>query len=282
VGTREVFIGQQAAALAPLDFVVVTVVRDPPGSIELAREEDGGFRIRAASPKRPFGADQAKALSSLGFTQAEDAWASGVLADPAPASALLDRVLDEVFGADETVSVDVDHGSRRPLVEAQQKLEAMRARIAPILAGIMGGPVPVDSDGDFALKLGSVSVFVSPLAVPNMLPVVRVFAITNVGVNLTPELGLFLSRVNFTLLFGRFALDTDHRAVWFSETLLGEAFSDDELRFTVGMVAETADEWDDRIAQSFGGSTPPTLPEAPQDLPAKPGRPSAPDRAGYL
>ena len=281
MGTREQFIAEQAEALAPLDFLVVTVVGDPPAALEVARDQDSSVRVRAASPKQPYGPDQAKALAALGLTEADGTWASGSLAGAAAAAALVEQVLGQVLGTDERVAVDVDHGSRRPIVEAQQKLAAMRARLGPILEGIAGGPVPVDQDGDYALQLGTVEVFVSPLAVPNMVPVVRVFAVTNIGVNLTPELGLFLARVNFTLLFGRFALDTDHQAVWFSETLLGEAFSDDELRFTVRMVAETADEWDDRIARTFGGSARPTLHDAEQQLPAKPGQP-APDQAGYL
>jgi len=276
VGSRAEFIAQQAAVLAPLDFIVVTVMREPPGAIELSREQDGGFLVRAASPKVPFDAAQAKALTALGFTEKEDAWGSAIVADVAPAAALVERVVTEVFAASEEAAVDLDHGSRRPIVEAQQKLEAIRARIAPILHELVGGPPPVDDDGDYALKLGSVEVFVSPVAAPNMLPVLRIFAITNVGVNLTPELGLFLSRVNFTLMFGRFALDTDHRAVWFSETLLGEAFSDEELRFTVAMVAQTADEWDDRIAQMFGGAIRSALPEE-QAVPPKPGQ-----TGGYL
>jgi hypothetical protein len=85
--------------------------------------------------------------------------------------------------------------------------------------------------------------------------VVRVFAITNVGVGVTPELGLFLARLNFGLMFGRFALDVEHRSIWFDETLLGDQFSDEELRFTIEVVASTADEWDDRLKQMFGGAT---------------------------
>jgi len=84
---------------------------------------------------------------------------------------------------------------------------------------------------------------------------VRVFAITNVDVTISPELGLFLARLNFGLMFGRFALNTERRSIWFDETLLGEHFSDEELRFTVRVVASTADEWDDRLKQMFGGST---------------------------
>jgi hypothetical protein len=238
VGTREKFIPQQAAALDPLDLVVITVMREPPGAIELFREQHGAFKVRSASPKQPFSPEQGKALARLSLTESEEAWASAPLPDAASASALVERVLSEVFAADETAGIDLDHGSRRPIVEAQRKLEAIRALISPIIADIIGAAPTVDADGDFVLKLGSVEVFVSPVALPNMLPVVRVFTITNVGLTITPELGLFLARINFTLLFGRFALDTDHCAVWFSETLLGEAFGDDELRFTVAMVGQ--------------------------------------------
>jgi len=282
VGTREQFIAEQAGALPILEFVVVTVVLDPLGAIELSHEEDGRFRVRAASPKRPFSPDQRAALANLSLTEAGETWDSVALTDAASGAALVERALTEVFGVDETAAVNFDHGSRRPLVEAERKLQAMRARVGSILAEMLGAPPTVDADSDFVLRMATVEVFVSPLAVPDMPPVVRVFAITNVGVTITPELGLFLARVNFGLMFGRFALDTDHRAVWFSETLLGEAFGDEELRFTITMVAETADEWDDRIAQMFGGFTRATMPEEVQPAPTKPGQPGGAERAGYL
>jgi hypothetical protein len=56
-------------------------------------------------------------------------------------------------------------------------------------------------------------------------------------------------------MFGRFALDTDRASIWFDECLLGEQLSKDILRFTVDVVATTADEWDDRLKQMFGGAT---------------------------
>jgi hypothetical protein len=56
-------------------------------------------------------------------------------------------------------------------------------------------------------------------------------------------------------MFGRFALDVEHRSIWFDETLLGDQFTDEELRFTIDIVASTADQWDDRLKQMFGGST---------------------------
>jgi hypothetical protein len=85
--------------------------------------------------------------------------------------------------------------------------------------------------------------------------VIRVFTITNVGVQVNPELGLFLARLNFGLMFGRFALDTEHRSIWFDESILGDGFREEELRFVIRMIAETADGWDDRIKQIFGGVT---------------------------
>jgi hypothetical protein len=82
-----------------------------------------------------------------------------------------------------------------------------------------------------------------------------VFAITNTDVSVGPELGLMLARLNFGLLFGRFALDAEHRAIWFDETLLGANVTIDQLRFTVNVVAQTASEWDRRLQQVFGGRT---------------------------
>jgi hypothetical protein len=105
--------------------------------------------------------------------------------------------------------------------------------------------------------------------------VVRVFAVTNVNVPVVPELGLFLARLNFGLMFGRFALDAEHNAIWFDDTLLGEQFSDEEMRFAVDVVARTADEWDDRLKQLFGGATHQELLKskgaADESLPVKPG-----------
>nr|MDJ0869650.1 hypothetical protein [Myxococcota bacterium] len=37
--------------------------------------------------------------------------------------------------------------------------------------------------------------------------------------------------------------------------LLGDHFVDEELRFAIDVVARTADEWDDRLKQMFGGAT---------------------------
>jgi hypothetical protein len=71
----------------------------------------------------------------------------------------------------------------------------------------------------------------------------------------TPELGLFLAQLNFGLTFGRFALDAEHSAIWFDETLLGEQFPEEDLGLVIRTVVSTADGWDDRLKQMFGGAT---------------------------
>ena len=53
----------------------------------------------------------------------------------------------------------------------------------------------------------------------------------------------------------RFALDAEHQSIWFDDTLLGEGFREEELRFAIRLVATTADTWDDRMKQMFGGAT---------------------------
>ena len=120
--------------------------------------------------------------------------------------------------------------------------EALAPRARRYLLG--GGQIPED-----------VQVTVAPRALPLGPAIVRVFAVTNVQVPPVPELGLFLARLNFSMMFGRFSLDTEHNAIWFDETLLGEHFSSEELRFAVSVVSRTADEWDDRLKQMFGGMT---------------------------
>jgi hypothetical protein len=117
------------------------------------------------------------------------------------------------------------------------------------------GHLEQDEDGDYVLSVNDVHVTVAPRVAAGGPLIVRVFAITNVGVTVAPELGLFLARLNFGLMFGRFALDGEHRSIWFDETLLGDQFSDEELRFTIQVVASTADQWDDRLKQMFGGAT---------------------------
>ena len=114
---------------------------------------------------------------------------------------------------------------------------------------------------------------VAPRAAHDGQVVVRIFSITNVSINVTGELGLFLARLNFGLMFGRFALDTENRSIWFDETLLSEHFREEDLQLAIRMVASTADAWDDRIKGMFGGATHQEMLAAGAAEPAPPAKP---------
>jgi hypothetical protein len=280
------FLEAEVEALEPLDFLLVGPAREPLHVVEVMRGEDGALQVRV--PGRPRSLPELpvplrSALRERGFASEDPAdptrpWAKAA-GDAASAVALAQRLLSEVFAQKPGGALDVAHGSHRAEHEARQKLAAVRARIESILTGMIGRSPEQDSDGDYVLAVDDVHVTVAPRAAAQGPVVVRVFAITNVEVAVTPELGIFLARLNFGLMFGRFALDTEHHSIWFDETLLGDQFSDEELRFAIRVVASTADEWDDRLKQMFGGATWQevlTQSAEPEVPPSKPGQ------GGYL
>jgi hypothetical protein len=255
------YLEAEVESLAPFDFVAFGPARTPFHFVELTRGEDGRLEVRV--PGRPHGVPPLtlpvrSALHERGFASSNPSdplqpW-SREASDAASAVELALRVLREVFEAKPDAALDVLHGSHRAEHEARQRLAQVRQRIERML-GEMGKRPEQDEDGDYFLPEGDVRIFVAPRIAPDGPTVVRVFAITNVGVTVSPELGLFLARLNFGLMSGRFALDADHQSIWFDETLLGDQFSAEELRLTVQIVASTADHWDDRLKQMFGGAT---------------------------
>jgi hypothetical protein len=256
------FLLGEVEALEVFAFVGVVPAGRPLHLVEVTRQEEGGLAVRV--PGRPLSAPELTsevrdALQERGFAT-EDAehprqpWTRNV-EDAEVAVALLQELLVEVFGEKSDAPLDVGHGSHKAEHEAKRKLAIARTRIESIASEIIGQPPRQDSDGDYVLPIDDVHVMIAPRAGPDGQFVVRVFVITNVDVSVTPELGLFLARANFGLMFGRFALDAEHRSIWFDETLLGEQFREEELRFAIHIVASTADSWDDRLKQMFGGAT---------------------------
>ncbi|MGH2806837.1 MAG: T3SS (YopN, CesT) and YbjN peptide-binding chaperone 1 [Actinomycetota bacterium] len=110
-----------------------------------------------------------------------------------------------------------------------------------------------DDNGNYVLGLESARVFVVPAWVDETHTVIRVFAITNLEVPITAELTRYLLEKNMEFVFGGFAIDVEHGAVWFNHNLLGEFVAREELEATMAAVAHTADEYDDEIKASFGG-----------------------------
>lgn len=256
--TRTFLLGQ-IDRLEPFDFVQLCPGATQP-TIEVLRDEQGLLRLSVP----------AEASTPLPLTRrarmAEAGWRSADPNDPTvpwqrsadTSSAALDMAGDALrlgWASALGERLDVLHGNRRAEHDAVMVLGALRARLEPLLTDITGFAPEIDSDGDYRLAFEGVRVLVSVRAAPAAPVVVRVSSPTNIGVTIGPELGLFLSRMNLGLSFARFALDTDHQAVWFEETLLGSALSDEEVRFMVGWIARGAGEWAPRLQHMFGGIT---------------------------
>jgi len=256
------FLLGEVDALEPFEFVAVSSAAAPLQLVELTRREDNGLEVRV--PGRPPPVPELpipvrSALRDRGFRNEDPAdprlaWVREV-SDAAAAVELAQLLLSEVFGGKPDLRLDVSHGSHKAEHVARQKLAAARGRIENVLKSVAARRVEQDRDGDYVLPIRDVHVVVAPRIAPGGPVIVRVFAITNVGIAVTPELGLLLARLNFGLMFGRFALDAEHQSIWFDETLLGDQFTEEELRFTIDVVASTADQWDDRLKQMFGGVT---------------------------
>jgi hypothetical protein len=256
------FLVSEVEGLEPFDFVAVLPNGQPQHIVEMASLEDGSLEVRV--PGRPpfvpeLAVEARSALRDRGFAS-EDAsdptkpWTKAV-ADAAQAVGTAQTLLVEVFGEKPDARLDIAHGSHRLEHEARKKLEIARSRIEPVATEVLGRRPEQDADGDYVLPMGGVRVMIAPRIAMDGQIVIRIFAITNVAMDVTPELGLLLSRLNFGMMFGRFALDAEHRSIWFDESLLGEKFREEELRFAIRVVAETADEWDDRLKKMFGGAT---------------------------
>lgn len=256
------FLVAEVGALELFDFVAVIPAGRPMRIVEVTRREDGNLEVRVPGRPRSIPALEESIQSALRqreFVSEDPAdptkpWVKAVTADEG-AVAILQELLVDVFGEKPEVSLDIAHGSHRLEHEGKKNLSLARVRIEGIVTDVLGNAPEQDADGDYILPIGEVHITVAPRAAPDGQVVIRIFAITNVGVTVASELGLFLARLNFGLMFGRFALDAEHRSIWFDESLLGGEFREEELRFAIRVVASTADEWDDRLKQMFGGVT---------------------------
>ena len=110
-----------------------------------------------------------------------------------------------------------------------------------------------DDNGAYVFGLESALVYVVPAWLESGATVVRIFAITNLDVQVTHELTRYLLAKNLDFVLGGFAVDSDNGAVWFHHNLLGEYLAPEELEATLGAVAATANDLDDEIKARFGG-----------------------------
>jgi hypothetical protein len=161
--------------------------------------------------------------------------------------------------------------------------EDLRAHVGALLRAILGG-YEVDAFGNYTFTHERARVFVTVSGSP-IGPQVGVFSVTNLELDLTPDLAGFLLTTNHTLGFGAFSYDTGNRAVWLRHTLLGTTLDGPELQTAVAAVATTAARLDQPIRDRFGGRT---FADAPDDVqrgvepPRVDPEPPAPNASGYL
>jgi hypothetical protein len=154
----------------------------------------------------------------------------------------------------------------------------LRSHVGDLLRAYLGG-YQVDAWGNFTFTFDGARIFVTVPMSP-IGPQVGIFSITNVEVDLTPDLGAFLLTTNHVLGFGSFSFDADNEAVWLRHTLLGTTLDAPELQAAVAAVASTAAHFDDVIRDRFGGRT---FHEAPEEMQSSARPPEASSNVtGYL
>ena len=136
----------------------------------------------------------------------------------------------------------------------QTAVEATRERVRQMLAESSGG-ADVLPGGELTFLFESVQVFLNVLDVGENMPVVNVFAVTNVEVPPSPQLYRFVATKANDWVFGHLGAREEQRGVtiMFRHTLLGEYLDRDELAHAVHAVATTADGLDNEIKRQFGG-----------------------------
>jgi hypothetical protein len=139
--------------------------------------------------------------------------------------------------------------------------EDLRSHVGALLRAILGG-YEVDAFGNYTFTHEGARVFVTVSGSP-IGPQVGVFSVTNLELDLSPDLAGFLLTTNHTLGFGAFSYDAGNRAVWLRHTLLGTTLDGPELQTAVAAVATTAARLDHPIRDRFGGRT---FADAPDDV----------------
>jgi hypothetical protein len=282
-GTRNFLLGE-IEALEAFDFIAIGPAGQPLQMVEVTRDEDPTREVRVPgrpSILPPLSPETRKALEERGYTSEEadnsaEPWCKKANS-PDEAVDLALALITDVFQSADGFRLNILHGNHRIAHESKKMLLELRERIERVLEQKLGGPPDKDPEGDYLLPIADVQVVVAPRILPNGPAVVRVFAVTNVNMEVVPELGLFLARMNFNLMFGRFALDTDRKTIIFDEALLGNPLNEEALRFSIDVVAETADEWDDRLKEMFGGTTYQEVLEQQGRLTSPPAKPGSGD-----
>jgi hypothetical protein len=124
-------------------------------------------------------------------------------------------------------------------------------RVRAVVSDLLMQPVdelPVDADGDIAIRSGSAMVFVRITDNP---PLVEVSSPVLTEVRATQRLYERLSALTKTLPVGRLYLEDD--TVWASVGVFGTDFQPTHLSTAIRVMTGLADVLDDRLQGDFGG-----------------------------
>jgi hypothetical protein len=161
-------------------------------------------------------------------------------------------------------------------------VDELRAYVGQLLQAMLGG-YEVDALGNMTFTAEGARIFVT-VGGGQLGPQVGVFSITNIGVELVPDLAAFLLRTNLRMAFGSFAYEPEQEGIWLRHTLLGGTLDGPELRGAILSIASTASQVADMIADKFGTGS---FEDEPEDVrrnvhPPDPADDDTYSSAGYL
>ncbi len=141
-----------------------------------------------------------------------------------------------------------------------------RSTVERIERALKGNPAHRKLDERvFVVKQGSTFVMLNVVPMENERAQVRCIAQLVKGVNMNPELALYLLKTNAQLRFGAFAYAERASLVLITHSLLGgDTLDPQELLATVADLAVLADQYDDEIIAKHGGQRMSDLLEASQ------------------
>jgi hypothetical protein len=129
-------------------------------------------------------------------------------------------------------------------------------KILPWMKELFGIFIKIQPDiPGFGLNIGSAFVHISvqPWGEENSVITSRSYLVK--GANITPDFMHFLLRENETMRFGAFGIDEDGD-VFFQHTIVGSNCSQEDLKSSILAVGYTADQYDEKIVERWGGVRP--------------------------
>lgn len=134
-----------------------------------------------------------------------------------------------------------------------QHHESTHHQVEEFLNELFDSPYLDTDNGHFYVGYGStvLEIAVEPYGPEETMIEVTAYCVQ--GAELTEELALGLLELNHEIHVGAFSIvGTD---IFFSHAIFGRSLDRKNLLGTIAAVANTSDEWDDRIVAKYGGQT---------------------------